>query len=61
LAEMHDSCTKHDLKIRFFLTVFSLQSIHLNSYIYFIYLVKKKIEEIKAIHGSEGANDLRCL
>ena len=31
LAKMSDSCTKHGSKMRFYLTVFSLQSIHLCS------------------------------
>ncbi len=33
LAETSDSCTKHGFKMRFFLTVFSLQPIHLSSYV----------------------------
>jgi len=33
LAETSDSCTKHGFKMRFFLTVFSLQTIHLSSYV----------------------------
>ncbi len=32
LAEISDSFIKHGLKMRFFLTVFSLQPIHLSSY-----------------------------
>ena len=33
LAEISDSCIKHGFKMRFSLTVFSLQPIHLNSYV----------------------------
>jgi len=41
LAETSDSCTKHGFKMRFFLTVFSLQPIHLSSYT----LIKRKQNE----------------
>jgi len=41
LAETSDSCTKHGFKIRFFLTVFSLQPIHLSSYYIFILFFEK--------------------
>jgi len=34
LAETSDSCTKHGFKMRFFLTVFSLQPIFLSSYLF---------------------------